>query len=357
MSGEEGIRTEITEMLRIKHPILLAGMFGVAHHDLAAAVSNAGGLGTIGGLTMKPNVLQKEIDMLKAKLVDKTAFGVDLAWPQVGGNARKTNYDYTGGHFPELIDIIVKEKARLFVCAIGTPPQWAVDKLHQGGVIVMNMIGDPKHVDKCLKLGIDIVCAQGTEAGGHSGDIATLPLIPQCVDRCKGKIGGAGKPVQVIAAGGIYDGRGVAAALSLGARAVWVGTRFVASKESVGSKLHKSALVGAQSSDTVRTLLYSGRPVRTMRTEFVNWWETERAQEMAELCKKGVVPYSVSQKEFGKKTLPSGKKMTLMTTYPQLFGQACGGIDEILPAATIVERMVKEATSILKGNASMVARL
>eukprot|EP01065_Artemidia_motanka_P030856 TRINITY_DN36_c0_g1_i1.p2 TRINITY_DN36_c0_g1~~TRINITY_DN36_c0_g1_i1.p2 ORF type:complete len:378 (+),score=156.40 TRINITY_DN36_c0_g1_i1:72-1136(+) len=353
----ECIQTEITQMLRIRHPVLLAGMFGVAHHDLAAAVSNAGGLGTIGGLTMKPAVLQKEIDMLKEKLDDKTAFGVDLAWPQVGGKARKTNYDYTGGNFPELIDIIIREKARLFVCAIGVPPRWAVDKLHAAGIIVMNMIGEPKHVEKALAVGVDLICAQGTEAGGHSGDIATLPLIPQCVDRCKGRIGGAGRPVHVVAAGGIYDGRGLAASLSLGAQAVWVGTRFVASKESVGSKLHKEALVKAESADTVRTLLYSGRPVRTYRSEFVQDWETNRSDEIKELCAKGVVPYSVAQKEFGKKTLPSGKKLTLMTSYPQLFGQACGGIKEVLPAAEIVRSMVSEAVQVLKGNATFVARL
>lgn len=352
-----GLSTEVSQMLRIKHPVLLAGMFGVAHHDLAAAVSNAGGLGTIGGLTMKPKVLQKEIDMLKEKLDDKTAFGVDLAWPQVGGGARKTNYDYTDGNFPELIDIIVREKARMFVCAIGVPPKWAVDKLHAGGVIVMNMIGEPKHVPKCLEVGVDLICAQGTEAGGHSGDIATFPLIPQCVDKCKGKIGGAGHPVQVVAAGGIYDGRGLAASLSLGASAVWVGTRFVASDESVGSKLHKAALVKAASADTVRTLVYSGRPVRTYRSEFIEDWETNRQQEIVELCKKGVVPYSVAQKEFGKKTLPSGKKLSLMSTYPQLFGQACGGIDEVLPAKVIVERMVADAVTILQKNSAFLAKL
>eukprot|EP01062_Namystynia_karyoxenos_P082664 TRINITY_DN9354_c0_g1_i1.p2 TRINITY_DN9354_c0_g1~~TRINITY_DN9354_c0_g1_i1.p2 ORF type:complete len:386 (+),score=160.77 TRINITY_DN9354_c0_g1_i1:88-1158(+) len=355
--SSEGIQTEVTRMLRIRHPVLLAGMFGVAHHDLAAAVSNAGGLGTIGGLTMKPNVLQKEIDMLKEKLDDKTAFGVDLAWPQVGGNARKTNYDYTGGHFPELIDIIVREKARLFVCAIGVPPKWAVDKLHAGGVICMNMIGEPKHVEKALSVGMDLICAQGTEAGGHSGDIATLPLIPQCVDRCRGRVGGAGHPVHVVAAGGIYDGRGLAAALSLGAQAVWVGTRFVASTESVGSKVHKSSLIKAESTDTVRTLIYSGRPVRCYRSEYVQDWEQNRSQEIKELCDKGVVPIKADQKHYNKKVLPSGQKLTLVSAYPQLFGQACGGIKEILPARQIVHNMVSEAVGVLKGNALFVAKL
>eukprot|EP00660_Eupelagonema_oceanica_P005402 gene5402-12372_t len=312
----EGIKTEVTEMLRIQHPILLAGMFGVAHHDLAAAVSNAGGLGTIGGLTMKPDILRKEIALLKGLLMDKSAFGVDLAFPQIGGSARKTNHDYTEGHFPELIDIICKEKARLFVCAIGVPPKWAVEKLHAHGVMVMNMIGEPKHVEKALGQGVDIICAQGTEAGGHSGDIATLPLIPQCVDRCKGKVSPLGKQVHVVAAGGIFDGRGVAAALSLGAKAVWVGTRFVASKESTGSKIHKANLVKAQSSDTVRTLIYSGRPVRTYASELVLDWEKNRQGEIRELCAAGKVPLNAELEKVKKgapvRLLPSGKKPGIM---------------------------------------------
>eukprot|EP00756_Hemistasia_phaeocysticola_P016213 Hpha_TRINITY_DN15462_c0_g8::TRINITY_DN15462_c0_g8_i1::g.175674::m.175674 len=352
-----GLSTEVTKMLRIKHPVMLAGMFGVAHHDLAAAVSNAGGIGTIGGLTMKPKTLQKEIDMLKECLDDKTCFGVDLAWPQVGKGARKTNYDYTKGNFPELIDIIVREKARLFVCAIGVPPKWAVDKLHAGGVIVMNMIGDPKHVEKALAVGVDLICAQGTEAGGHSGDIATLPLIPQCVDRCRGRIGGAGWPVHVVAAGGIYDGRGLASVLSLGAQAAWVGTRFVASEESVAKKMQKQNLIKAQSADTVRTLVYSGRPVRTFRSAFVRDWEENRQQEIHELCKNGIVPYKVTRSEYGKRVLPDGQKVSLVNSFAQLFGQACGGIHEILPARQIVHNMVSEAVGVLQSQSQFLAKL
>merc|ERR1719421_2445133 len=131
---------------------MLAGMNGVSHSDLAAAVSNSGGIGSIGGLMFSPKILRQEIGFLKEALTDKSLpFGVDLAIPQVGGSARKTNHDYTGGKLPELIDVIVAEKAKLFICAIGVPPKWAVDKLHAGGVVIGNMVGSVRNAEKAIE--------------------------------------------------------------------------------------------------------------------------------------------------------------------------------------------------------------
>jgi len=130
----------------------------------------------------------------------------------------------------ELLDIIIEEKVKLFICAVGVPPKWAVDKLHAGGVVCMNMVGTPGHVRKALEVGMDIMCAQGTEAGGHTGEIATLPLIPLCADAAKDKVNFFGKPVPIVAAGGLFDGRGLAASFCLGASGVWLGTRFIASE-------------------------------------------------------------------------------------------------------------------------------
>merc|ERR1712157_611475 len=133
----------------------------------------------------------------------------DLLLPKVGDGARATNYDYTHGTLPELIDIIIEQGAKLFVCAVGVPPKWAVEKLHAAKIPVMNMIGSPKHVSKCLEVGVDLICAQGGEGGGHTGEVATSLLIPKVVDACRGKMSPlTGKPVQVVAAGGIFDGRG-----------------------------------------------------------------------------------------------------------------------------------------------------
>merc|ERR1712196_681971 len=138
------------------------------------------------------------------------------------------------------------------------PPKFAVDKLHAAGVLVMNMIGAPKHVKKALDAGVDIICAQGGEGGGHTG--------------------------------GIVDGRGLAMALQLGADAVWVGTRFVASKEAGAPKRHKEALVKSSVHDTIRTLIYTGRPLRCVKTPFIMDWENNRAEEIKDLCARGIVP-------------------------------------------------------------------
>ncbi|ELU42862.1 2-nitropropane dioxygenase [Rhizoctonia solani AG-1 IA] len=220
------LTTAVTETFSITHPVILAGMNVAAGSKLTAAVTNAGGLGVIGGLGYTPKMLRQQIHDIKEYLNDKNApFGVDLALPQVGGS-----YDYTHGQLPELIDVIIEEKASLFVCAVGIPPKFAVDKLHK-------MVGHPKHVAKALDAGVDIICAQGGEGGGHTGYVPTSILVPDAVQGRKSPL--TGKPVFVVAAGGIYDGRGLAAALMWGAQGVWVGTRFVASEEAGANKRHK----------------------------------------------------------------------------------------------------------------------
>ena len=114
----------------------------------------------MGGVGYTPEFLQLKIDELKADLVDKNGpFGIDLLLPQVGGNARATNRDYTAGTLPKLVDVIIKNKAKLFICAVGVPPKWVVDKFHAHGIVVMNMIGSPNHVQKALDQGVDIICA------------------------------------------------------------------------------------------------------------------------------------------------------------------------------------------------------
>jgi NAD(P)H-dependent flavin oxidoreductase YrpB (nitropropane dioxygenase family) len=141
------------------------------------------------------------------------------------------SYDYTKGKLDELVGIIIDSGAKLFVSAVGVPPQAVVDRLHKAGVFYMNMIGHPKHVKKCLDLGCDLICAQGGEGGGHTGDVPTSVLIPEVKRLCEGKVSPmTGRPVQVVAAGGIFNGQSLAAAMALGATAVWVGTRFVLSE-------------------------------------------------------------------------------------------------------------------------------
>lgn len=155
----------------------------------------------------------------------------------------------------------------------------------------MNMIGHPKHVKKCLDLGVDIICAQGGEGGGHTGDVPTTVLIPAVVKLCQGKTSPmTGKPVQVIAAGGIYNGQTVAAALMLGASAVWVGTRFILTDEAGAPKAHQDAVQTAGFDDNVRTIIFTGRPLRVRNNPYIQNWEENRAQEIKELTSKGVIP-------------------------------------------------------------------
>ncbi|KAG5653254.1 hypothetical protein H0H81_001414, partial [Sphagnurus paluster] len=300
--------TQLTRLFKINHPVMLAGMNVAAGPKLAAAVTNAGGIGVIGGVRQSPKFLQGSIDELKSHLEDKNApFGVDFLLPQVGGNARKTNRDYTDGQLPELLDVIIKNHASLFVCAVGVPPKWAVDKLHAAGIPVMNgdsMIGHPKHVAKALAQGVDIICAQGGEGGGHTGDTPFSILTPAVVDLCKGKTSPlTGDPVIVVAAGGISDGRGLAAALTYGASGVWVGTRFVASVEAGAPKKHKEMVLTAGYDDVVRTLIYSGRPMSVRKTPYVAEWESKRRAELDTLLADGKIPHEVELESHPEKSI------------------------------------------------------
>eukprot|EP00747_Dinoflagellata_sp_TGD_P165825 gnl/TRDRNA2_/TRDRNA2_187718_c0_seq1.p1 gnl/TRDRNA2_/TRDRNA2_187718_c0~~gnl/TRDRNA2_/TRDRNA2_187718_c0_seq1.p1 ORF type:complete len:366 (+),score=80.10 gnl/TRDRNA2_/TRDRNA2_187718_c0_seq1:58-1155(+) len=357
------LNTPICKLLGIKHPIILAGMNVAAGSELAAAVTNAGGLGVFGGVNYSPKMLQLKIDEIKEEMKDPNApFGVDLLLPQVGDGARKTNYDYTHGDLPELIDIIIKSGAKLFVAAVGVPPKFAVDKLHAAGILVMNMIGAPKHVKKALDAGVDIICAQGGEGGGHTGDVATSVLIPMVVDLCKGRKSPlTGEQVPVVAAGGIYDGRGLAMALSLGAQAVWVGTRFVASVEGGAPKSHKEDIVKASVHDTHRTLIFTGRPLRVIKNDYTVGWEQKRLDEMNQLLAAGKLPYMndesmMAKKDKGEKVDISEEQLKVMKSakFAWLSGQVAGAITDVLPAKTIVEEMVAGAVEILTNNAKLV---
>ncbi|KAL0947364.1 hypothetical protein HGRIS_013480 [Hohenbuehelia grisea] len=345
-SSEPVFSTPLTRIFNINHPVMLAGMNVAAGPKLAAAVTNSGGIGVIGGVRQSPKFLQGSIDELKSHLEDKNApFGVDLLLPQVGGSARKTNYDYTGGQLPELIDVVIKSKAALFVCAVGVPPKWAVEKLHAANIKVMNMIGHPKHVAKALAQGVDIICAQAGEGGGHTGETPFSILIPAVVDLCKNaKSPLTGEPIIVVAAGGIADGRGLAAALAYGASGVWVGTRFVASVEAGAPKKHKEMVLSAGFDDTVRTLVYSGRPMSVRKTPYLAEWETTRKLELDKLLSEGKIPHEEELKAHPEKSVAG---------ISWLMGKVAGAINDIKPAKEIVDELVSTAAKSLRSAASL----
>ncbi|KAE8383017.1 Nitronate monooxygenase-domain-containing protein [Aspergillus bertholletiae] len=338
------LQTPLCSLLKIQHPVLLAGMARASGAPLAAAVSNAGGLGTVGGLGYTPEQLSEMLTELKATLRDPSLpFGVDLALPQIGGGARATNHDYTNGQLDQLIDVVISHGAKLFVSAVGVPPERVIKRLHDAGILIMNMVGAPKHAEKALKLGVDIVCAQGGEGGGHTGDIPFSVLVPAIVDVAKKyKSPLTGQPALVVAAGGINDGRSLAASLMLGAVGVWVGTRFVASEESSASRLHKEAVVGAQFGETKRTLVLSGRPLRMLPNDYIKDWE-KRPEEIARLTAKGIVPI---EHDFN-----SDREDIEM---PYLMGDVSGIIKEIKPAGVIVQEMVQQAVQMLRVGGSYI---
>jgi NAD(P)H-dependent flavin oxidoreductase YrpB (nitropropane dioxygenase family) len=156
------------------------------------------------------------------------------------------------------------------------------------------MIGHVKHVQKCLDLGVDMICAQGGEGGGHTGDIPTSILIPEVSRLCReappSKF--TGQPVQCIAAGGIFNGQSLASALMLGASAVWVGTRFVLSEEAGAPSAHQEAVRTAGHDDNIRTIIFTGRPLRVRANEYIKNWEDNRQAEIKELTSKGTIPVS-----------------------------------------------------------------
>lgn len=285
-----------------------------------------------------PDQLRAIIAEMKAHFREPgLPFGVDLALPQLGGNARRTNHDYTGGRLDELIDITIESGARLFVSAVGVPSRAVVERLHEAGILVMNMVGHPKHAVKALEMGVDIVCAQGGEGGGHTGDVANSVLIPAVVDvarKYRPKMLG-GQTAMVVAAGGISEGRGLASSLMQGAVGVWVGTRFVASVEAGCSEEHKREVVSCGFDGTERTLVLSGRPLRMKTNEYIRKWH-ERPEKVKELCDKGVVPIEWD--------FDQGNEVDL----PHLMGQVAGAIKEIKPAGEIVDDMVREAVAMLK---------
>lgn len=340
------LKTPLCSLLNIEHPILLAGMARASGAPLAAAVSNAGGLGSIGGLGYTPSQLDEMLIELKSLLRNPNLpFGVDLALPQVGEGARATNHDYTHGHLDKLIEIIIKHGTKLFISAVGVPPEPTIKRLHEAGILVMNMVGEPKHAIKALERGVDIICAQGGEAGGHTGDIAFSVLIPAVVDVVKKyKSPLTGQTPLVIAAGGVSDGRSLAASLMLGASGVWVGTRFLASYESGASQLHKEAVVSSKFGETIRSLVVSGRPLRLLPNDYIKEWE-RKPEEIQRLTKKGIVPMEHDFKE--------GRDID----FPFLMGQVAAAVNDIKPASKIVQDMVSEAVDILRvGNSFIVNR-
>jgi len=339
-----------------------------------AACSNSGGCGTIGGIGLSPEALDAQIKAVKALLRSPDLpFGVDLLLPKVGEGAKKTNKDYTGGKLGELLDVVINNQVPLFVCAVGVPPKWACEKLHQHGIVVMNMVGDPRHVAKALEVGCDMICAQGTEGGGHTGDIASMVLIPQCVEKCRGAVNFFGQPVGIIGAGGIYNGHGIAAVLALGAVGVWIGTAFLCAEECNIESGYQQKIIQSSAADTVVQRYYSGRTMRVISNAWVEKWRGKDPEAQAMLA-EGQLPSLHDLAAGGNITVEhvtgsllfpgdmpvdrKGQESSFNADFaPMLAGQAIGGITSVRPVADIMSEMMNQAISVLRSQPTMIARL
>lgn len=314
-----GIHTPLCDFLGIKHPIMLAGMGGVSYAEVAAAMCNAGGYGVLGMAGTPPDFIAAQMAQVRS-LTDKP-FGVDLL------AADPTSLEKS-------VDVIIEGGADSFIAGLGVPLP-IMKKLKDAGVKVMVVGGAVKHAIKAEQAGCDAVILQGGEGGGHTGLVGTLPLVAQAVEAVD---------IPVIAAGGIYDGRGLAAALSLGAVGVWMGTRFIASAEAHAAQSYKETVVGAGDTDTTRTRCYSGKPMRCRTNEYILDWEN-RPDEIQGFPMQAAL--SVQTDVIGgiggvtdETRLDASKSCFAM-------GQSAGGVKDILPVKDIVDRIMSEADAAI----------
>lgn len=322
------MRTRLTDILEIEHPVMLAGMGGVSYHRLVAAVSEAGGFGCLGASTMTRDEIIDEMGAVRS--LTSKPFGVDLLTAATADMA---------GTVGELIE----NGMRVFVAGLGVPRD-AVELCHDNNVLVVSMCGKVRHAIAAVEAGCDIVVAQGTEAGGHTGQVATMALVPQVVDA-------VGTHVPVVAAGGLFDGRGLAAALSLGADGVWVGTRFIATPEARTTAGFKDALLHTPEDGTVISRGFTGKTCRVIRNSYTQYWE-EHSDELQ--------PFPA---QFIRSMEDGANHLGLDENAPDIdptrefwpAGQAVGAIEVLVPAADIVRSMVAQAEAVIDRISSLRA--
>lgn len=311
------IHTPICDLFGIDHPVFLAGMGGVSYAELCAAVSEAGGLGCLGMAGVSPRGIRAE--MRRVRELTAKPFAVDLlaALPEQMNAA---------------IDVIIEEGACCFVAGLGVPAD-LVDKLHAAGLKVMVVCGTVRHAVKAEQAGVDAVIAQGTEAGGHTGRVAGMALIPQTVDAVS---------IPVLAAGSIVDGRGLAAALAFGAEGVWMGTRFIATREAQAAAIYKQRLVEASEEDTVITRCYTGKTLRALANPYIAEWE-RRPQDIQSFPAQAMASGAA-----GVIRALSGETDGIDPARDCLpAGQGTGAIRDVPAAGDIVRRVMAEAETVL----------
>lgn len=359
------MHTEICDRYGIEFPI-----FAFSHcRDVVAAVSKAGGFGVLGALAFGPEQLQVELDWIDDN-VDGKPYGVDLVIPaqfvSSGEDDRDlgikkieemisdehwafveqllskhdvgpmpADFDATpvaagleaGERFPKQVELILQRPSvKMIVNALGPMPKWAVDQAHEHGVDVGALIGSVRHAENNIGNGVDVLIAQGTEAGGHCGEISTMVLIPEVVDA-------VGDRALVLAAGGIGCGRQMAAALALGAVGAWTGSIWLTVQESETAEVVVDNLLAANSRDTVRSRSMTGKPARQLRTEWTEAWESPESPGTLPMPLQGILFSNAARRitRAGTKEL-SGSPV----------GQIVGRMNERRAAKDVIFEMVEE---------------
>jgi enoyl-[acyl-carrier protein] reductase II len=319
----------ICQLLGIQYPVLQAGMGQVAYGALTAAVSDAGGLGVIGANYLSGEELRDEIGIVRER-TDKP-FGVDILFGRIEStdegsqrHSRKTE---------ELIEIALEERVPVIVSGLGDPAA-IVGRAHDTGAIVMSVVGNVRQARQVVASGVDAVIASGHEGGGHVGRVGTISLIPAVVDAID---------VPVVAGGGLADGRGLVAALALGAAGVWLGTRFIATTEARGHDAYKSRIVDIDDEGTTITRGHSGKPARLIRNAFTAHWDEHSEQ---------IRRFPQQLLEIGEPASVLGRLEGDIDDGALPAGQSAAMIHEIKSAAAVVVDIVAEAEEVLRALSS-----
>ncbi|MEM7273085.1 MAG: nitronate monooxygenase [Actinomycetota bacterium] len=356
------LHTPLCDRLGIDVPIISAGMGPVAGPALVAAVSNAGGLGVLGCTSMTPEEVRAVIRQTR-ELTDRP-FGVDLILPariDQGGvtmgdvaemipaehreAARRiaddlgvepptgapTDRNALGTDAEAQIDVIAEEQVPVFVGALGSPG-FAADRLKQAGTTVISIVGSTKQAVAVVRDGAEVVIAQGTEGGGHTGHVGTMALLPQVLDAVD---------VPVVAAGGIGDGRGMAAALLMGCEAVWVGTRFLATDEAGIAGWQKAGIVASADQSPIISRAYTGKRFRMLPNQWTQAWDEADLDPLPMPLQPVLTAMTIGASA----TDRGGREGIAMNGA----GNIAGLIDQVVPAAEVVAAMTAEAAELLAG--------
>ena len=307
------MKTRVTELLGIEYPIIQGGMAWVAEHNLAAAVSEAGGFGLVGGANAPGEVVREEIR--KANELTKKPFGVNVM--------------LMSPHADDVAKVVVEEGIKVVTTGAGNPAKY-MEMWKNAGIKVIPVVASVGLARMMEKAGADAVVAEGTESGGHIGEETTMTLVPQVVDAVS---------IPVIAAGGIGDGRGIAAAFMLGAEAVQIGTRFVVAKESIVHENYKQRIIKAKDIDSTVTGRSHGHPVRCLRNqmtrEYIKLEAEGKSFEELEYLTLGTLRRAVMEGD--------------VTNGTVMAGQIAGMIKKEQTCKEIIEEMMAQAEALLKG--------